>query len=131
MMNQCMVVDDDAFIRSHMKRILGDYAHVILASCGNEGLLFYENYRPPLVFLDFHLPDIDGLQVLHALHERHADVYCVIITGDATSDVVMASKFEGARGFLAKPFIKQALVRHVAACPAFAWDDNILRQQKA
>ena len=59
--------------------------------------------RPGLVLLDFHMPGLDGLGVLHALAEARLQLPVVVLSNAAGPHVRDACLAAGARAFLAKP----------------------------
>ncbi|MCK5576424.1 MAG: sigma-54-dependent Fis family transcriptional regulator, partial [Sphingomonadales bacterium] len=66
------------------------------------------HYR--LVFLDMHLPDGDGLDLLRDIHNRGLNTAVVVVTADGSiTRVVDAMRF-GAYDFLVKPFSERRLV---------------------
>ena len=71
---RCLLVDDDAFTRVHLREELRVVAPQlnIQAECedGENGALTIEQLRPELVFLDVQMPGIDGFAMLDRLRWR-------------------------------------------------------------
>ncbi len=70
-----------------------------------------------LVITDINMPDINGLELIHAIrqHPRHSHTPIVVITtNDRERDVERAMKL-GASVVLSKPFTREALLATVAA----------------
>ena len=60
-------------------------------------------YRPDLVLLDLHMPEVDGYEILAELREADPGVDVLVLTADTTR-VALQRAFElGARDFLTKP----------------------------
>lgn len=57
-----------------------------------------------LVYLDIELPEISGLELLKKIKQLFADVTVVMVSGEGSSENVMASIKSGANGFIVKPF---------------------------
>jgi PAS domain S-box-containing protein len=78
---------------------------LIPAMLGQLGLDLAREYRPDLVLLDVHLPDLDGGEVLHQLRAdpatRHIPV--VVLSADATQHQIDNLMSAGARAYLTKP----------------------------
>ena len=75
------------------------------AGRGSLGLELAAEYRPDLVLLDLHLPDIGGGEVLAKLRddERTRDIPVVILSADATERTPGPLLEAGAQGYLTKP----------------------------
>jgi CheY-like chemotaxis protein len=59
-----------------------------VATDGHTGLAAALEYKPALVLLDMHLPDMDGLSVLQALQQdpRTAGTPCVAVSANAVPE---------------------------------------------
>lgn len=77
----------------------------LVAPTGLEGLALVASVRPGLVFLDLHLPDIDGEECLRRLRADPAtrDLPVVIATADATTSIHRHLIDLGATGTMTKP----------------------------
>jgi CheY-like chemotaxis protein len=77
------------------------------------GLDLAGEYRPDLVLLDLHLPDMPGTEVLRRLRAdpRTSSVPVVILTADARPGLVTRLLDQGARAFLTKPLNVRELLR--------------------
>lgn len=54
------------------------------------------------ILLDLGLPDGDGLEVLHAVHERAGDTPIVVLTGRSSADVSLQVLEAGASDYIGK-----------------------------
>ncbi len=74
-----------------------------------------EQTSPSCVLLDFHMPNMNGLDVLHELKARRARLAVIVITG-ADEDAVRESCMRaGASGFLNKPLSRDTLSAAIEA----------------
>lgn len=65
-----LVIDDDTTIRTAMAEHLSEAGYTVkTAENGTEGLAMALEHHPKLIFLDYQMPDIDGLSVLKQLRE--------------------------------------------------------------
>jgi PAS domain S-box-containing protein len=102
-----LYIEDNVANAELMTRIvaLRPGAALRLASDGEGGLRWARSEVPDLVFLDLHLPDMSGDQVLSRL--RHdpvtAAVPVVVVTADASPEVRQRALRHGATGVLTKP----------------------------
>lgn len=73
-------------------------------------------WEPDLVFLDLHMPEMSGVQVLEALEAAlPPDVFVpvVVVTGDTTSIAMEHALAAGAKDFLAKPINRTEVLLRV------------------
>ncbi|KVQ54893.1 AAA family ATPase [Burkholderia territorii] len=118
-----LIVDDDAAFRDGLAETLRDLGHrVVEAASGREALsTLRDDGRIDCVFLDFRLPDFDGLAVLAQWRDDAAlaAVPVVMLTAHATSDNTIDAMRLGAFDHLTKPVgrrdIAQLLERIVSA----------------
>lgn len=79
-----LIVDDHPAMAFGTRMILDarENIRVIgIASSGEEGLSLIKSERPDIVFLDFHLPDMTGLEVASGMMKIHEELKIVIFTG--------------------------------------------------
>ena len=100
-----MVVDDEPEIRDSFAVILEDKYNLAMAESGEEALAKLQSCRDiHLVFLDYKLPGMDGLEFLEALQRYRIRVPVVMVTGRGTRDIAAkAFQFE-AEDYITKPF---------------------------
>jgi len=68
-----VIVDDEPLARERLRQLLDDHRDVELvgeAASGDEALAVIEARRPHLVFLDIHMPGVDGIAVAREVRER-------------------------------------------------------------
>ncbi|AIO37802.1 sigma-54-dependent Fis family transcriptional regulator [Burkholderia sp. AU19243] len=118
-----LIVDDDAAFRDGLAETLHDLGHrVVEAASGRAALsMLRDDRRIDCVFLDFRLPDLDGLAVLAQWRDDAAlaAIPVVMLTAHATSDNTIDAMRAGAFDHLTKPVgrrdIVQVLERIVSA----------------
>ncbi len=101
-----LLVDDDPHIRSLGQEILEKLGYIVkTAETGEEVLAKFQPDRPlDLVILDYHLPGMDGLEVVRRLKKICPETEVLVASGffsNGEKEQLMAG---GARGFLTKPF---------------------------
>jgi two-component system, NtrC family, response regulator AtoC len=108
-----LVVDDEKLIRWTLRERLEEAGYgVVEAETGTEALRLAEE-GADLVLLDFRLPDIDGLEVLRRIRERHPDILVILITALATVENAVEAMKRGAWHYLNKPIDLDELLLHV------------------
>ncbi|MEF7614769.1 CHASE domain-containing protein [Aquincola sp. MAHUQ-54] len=100
-------VEDNETNAEVMRGILAQRPQIQLeiSSTGLDGLAAIRIERPSLVLLDMHLPDIDGLELLHHLKADPdtADIPVVVVSADATTARIQEALVAGAAQYLTKP----------------------------
>jgi CheY-like chemotaxis protein len=80
-----LLIDDDPFYLSVIRRILQDEGHQVLeARDGEEGLEIYKENRPDLVITDMRMPGMDGAEVIRSIREMHPHARIIAVSGAAT-----------------------------------------------
>ena len=111
-----LVVDDEDFIRALLRRALEGAGYtVLLAEDGPQALEVYRQHCQDidLVVLDMGLPRLGGQETFRRLRESDPQVVVLISSGYAEDDRARAVLAAGARGFLAKPYDLQELLRKI------------------
>ncbi len=106
-----LIVDDDPhdreLIRSFLKKDQSGNYEIHEAEKGEEALAIMAEKAPDCVFLDYRLPDIDGLEVFARMknieHMKTASV--IIMTGQGSEETVVSAMRMGAENY----FIKDAI----------------------
>ena len=115
MKHRIMIVDDSRVVYAGMKKMLEGSEIEIACFCrsGEEALEKYEEVKPDLVTMDIVMPGRDGLDTCRKLLERWPDARVLVVSSLAYDDTVKSSESLGAKGFLFKPFDKDALMRGI------------------
>lgn len=100
-----LVVDDDAMSRRVATRLLGDVGAIVAVDSGREALRLAGD-APDLILLDYHLPDLDGLDVCRRLKADPATSNSAVMFVTADQDPALESEGirAGAVDFVTKPF---------------------------
>lgn len=102
---RCLIVDDEAALRAVLRRLMeAEGFQCDEASSGIEALAFLNTETIPLVLSDFHMPRMDGGQLLQEIHRRWPDTAVVMITAVSDVDLAVRCLEAGALDYLTKPF---------------------------
>lgn len=113
-----LIVDDEALARDRLRQLLEAEAEIqIIGECtdGSEAVTAIQKSSPDLVFLDIHMPELDGFGVLDAIGSQPMPVIVFVTAHDKFA--LRAFEFH-AVDYLLKPFDKerfQAALRHAMA----------------
>lgn len=104
-MARMLVIDDEESIRKVLYTVLKRKGHeVFVAENGQKGIDIFGRTRPLITILDFHLLDLNGLEVLHRLRAIDPDACVIILTGQGTEEEEAKAFTLGATDFLRKGF---------------------------
>ena len=110
-MNNILIIDDEAGIRSILKDVLQDENYnVLLAEDGYKGLDVLNTEPVDLVILDVWLPNMGGIEVLKRIKEEYGDVEVVMISGHANINLAVKAVKMGAFDFLEKPLSLEKII---------------------
>ncbi|MEY3017525.1 MAG: hypothetical protein RL336_660, partial [Pseudomonadota bacterium] len=85
---------------------------VDVASDGKKGLALFEALHPDLIICDLRMPEMDGLNVLRILADRHVSTPLIFLSGaGSVADVVDALRL-GAADYLIKPILDMQVLDH-------------------
>ncbi len=103
-----LVVDDNDMNLMVVSRLLSDTKiQIDTAANGAECLRLTQNHHYDCILMDHMMPEMDGIECLHALRTQPAglcqDVPVVALTANAGSDNQLLYRKEGFSGYLAKP----------------------------
>lgn len=109
-----LIIDDDpsdrAIFKGHLKSGSED-VEIIEATTAKEGLeLIATHENINCVFLDYRLPDMDGIDVLKETYDSQADLGkfpTVLLTGQGSESVAVAAIRSGAQDYLIKNHVSQ------------------------
>lgn len=103
-----LVVDDNATYLTMMVRILqrAGFSSVAATKDPRQAASLFDEIRPDLVFVDLHMPHLDGFAVAEQLRDRHPDLQTsiVLMTGDSPGAVEAEARRIGIAAVLGKPF---------------------------
>src|SRR5210317_1970113 len=109
-MERILIVDDEAFIRENLERILEeDGYHPYSTDNGNDAVKEVSEADVDLVLLDLNLGAQSGLDVLRAMREIDPGLLVIIITGYGTVESAVEALKMGAYDYIKKPFKADAI----------------------
>jgi DNA-binding response OmpR family regulator len=107
-----LVIDDEAALRHTLARILQRANfEVTTAASGQEGLALLGQQTFDLVYLDLRMPDMNGMDVLKAIHAKSPEIPVVLFTAQPDLDSALEALRQGATDYLLKPLQPRDLVK--------------------
>jgi two-component system chemotaxis response regulator CheY len=111
-MAKVLIVDDSAFTRNLLGRLLQGAGHEIVgtAANGTEALSLYGQLQPDLVTLDYLMPDMNGEAVLGEILEQDPTARVIMISGSGDHSIEERALAKGASLFIDKPDVQRRIV---------------------
>lgn len=110
------IVDDEDSVRRSAGFMLKTSGFAVQPwASGVEFLREVRSVEPGCVLLDVRMPEMDGLEVQKALHERGVTMPVIILTGHGDIGIAVRAMKAGAVDFIEKPFEKDVLLNAIAA----------------
>lgn len=111
-MIKVLVIDDDfmvAKVHSGFVNSEPGFSVVAVAYSAKDALKAVAALAPDLVLLDIHLPDMNGLDLLHQLREIQPELDVIVISAAREMDTVRRALRGGIIHYLMKPFSREDL----------------------
>jgi DNA-binding NarL/FixJ family response regulator len=112
-----LVVDDHALVREGLRQVLKgleDGLDVLqAANCAQAFAMAHSHGDIDLVLLDYHLPDMNGLEALAVFGQQHPELPVVLLSGSANVQIMRQGLQAGAAGFVTKSCVSDELLRAV------------------
>ncbi len=99
-----LVVDDEDLIRWSLRARLEEGGYDVEEAADGRSALERISGGVDLVLLDFRLPDVDGLELLHRIKEDSPDTVVVLMTAHSTVQNAVEAIKGGAFHYVIKPF---------------------------
>lgn len=104
MLPRILVVDDDHYTRTLLKRLLKKSAELSLAADGEEARRLFATEDFNLVLMDQRLPKDNGIDLAREFRARRPKLVTILMTGFADVRDAVAAVREGLFDYLTKPF---------------------------
>lgn len=97
------IVDDDLFCQNLYEQFIRNlgYSNITLFSDGQECLNHLTD-QPDVIFLDYRMEPLDGLDVLRKIKRFNPDIYLVVISGQDDLQVAVDALKYGAFDYIIK-----------------------------
>jgi len=116
-----VVADDHPFFRDGVTRGLLNSGLITVvgeAGTGREALVLIESLHPDVALVDYQMPDLDGLDVVHAVTRDGLTTRVLLLSAITDSAIVFQALQEGAAGYLGKDARRSQIVDAVLSVAA-------------
>src|SRR5215510_12470013 len=86
----CLIVDDSAFARFHLKRLVDSFENVLAseAANGNEAISEYRRIKPDFVLMDIVMPGLEGIQTVRRICKSDPAARVIMISSVSHTEKV-------------------------------------------
>ena len=113
-----LLVDDAAFVRMSLKKILDDMAlgfEYIEAGDGEDAIEKYKIYSPDLVIMDITMPKMDGITAVGRIKEIDDNAKIIMCSSMGYQEKVLDAITAGAKDFIIKPYEAAKVAKSIKA----------------
>ena len=105
-MVRCMVVDDSAYARALIRKMLENNGHEIVAEAedGEDAIKLFKKHRPDLITMDVLMPKKDGIEATKEIVDIDSDCKVLVCSSLRQDHFIREAKEAGASDFIIKPF---------------------------
>jgi len=112
-----LIVEDDAHERQGLADLLSAWGYETeTAGDGSEALEKVSSFNPAVVISDLRMPRMTGMELLRQVHEVHAGLNFIMLTGQGTIEEAVEATKLGAFNFLEKPLDTKRLQVELRNC---------------
>lgn len=111
-MAKVLVVDDAAFMRMSIQKMLEANGHEMIGEAENgvEAIKKYMELKPDIVLLDITMPEMNGVEALKEIKTKDPSAKVVICSAMGQQAMVAQAIQNGAKDFVVKPFEVDRLI---------------------
>jgi two-component system chemotaxis response regulator CheY len=111
-MKKVLIVDDAAFMRISIKKMLEKNGYEIVgeAENGSVAVQRYFELMPDVVTMDITMPEMNGLDALKEILSRKSDAAILMVSAMGQEAMVKDAVISGAKGFIVKPFKEETII---------------------
>lgn len=103
--NKVLIVEDEEILAANiMTHVQRQGWEARIATNGKQAVAPLGDFVPQVILLDYHLPDMNGFQILEAFCKRYGPCPCVLMTGHPTEHILADAERHGIGNILCKPF---------------------------
>jgi CheY-like chemotaxis protein len=126
-----LITDDDQGCREALREIFEPEGYsTYLASSGEEALDIVQDQPVHVVLLDLHMPRMTGLETLILVRQVNALLPCILVTADATEQVLRQAFLAQAYSVIPKPVNKNVVLYTVVRALVRSYG-NVMREPPA
>lgn len=106
-----MIMDDSATARALFKAYMSSFPsyEVIETNTANGALSLAKQHKPPIIVLDYNMPELSGTQVAKLLQDEGIESLFVLLTGNTQDYIVQEAQSLGFFDIIEKPVTRDSI----------------------
>ncbi|WP_246539370.1 response regulator [Telmatocola sphagniphila] len=127
-----LITDDDPNMRAMLREIVEAVGafKTHLAANGNEACEIAQSETVHLALLDYQMPQLTGMETLQLLRQMQEVLPAILITADATLELVRKAMNAQFYSVIPKPFSKNVVTTTVVRALIRFYGDNVVENPK-
>ncbi|MDR0511602.1 MAG: response regulator [Treponema sp.] len=118
-MKTILVVDDSRVMRNIVKNVFSELkvpCHYLEAENGKKAYHLLETNKVSLVFLDWNMPEMDGMEFLKKVRSMpdYKDLPVIMVTSESAKYNVVEALQNGATDYIVKPVREKVFIEKVS-----------------
>ncbi len=110
--SKILVVEDNTMNQEMIRALFAELgAEILLASNGREGIKITRQYKPDIIFMDIHMPHLDGFETVNRIRTFNEEVPIIGLSADAFKEHQEAAIKAGFSDYLTKPIQMTLLIQ--------------------
>lgn len=111
-MKKILIIDDAAFMRMALRRILERNGFEVIADAenGEAGVHKYKEFKPDMVTLDITMPGMDGIEALKKIISLDPNAKIIMVSALGQQEHIREAILAGAKYFIVKPFKEEHVI---------------------
>jgi CheY-like chemotaxis protein len=106
-----LITDDDRESRETLRDIVEPQGfRTLLASSGEEAIEIVQHEHVHVVLLDMYMPTLTGLETIRIVRQVNAVLPCILVTADATEELIRQALLLHAYSVIPKPVSKNVVL---------------------
>ncbi|MCW3116225.1 MAG: two component transcriptional regulator, LuxR family [Chitinophagaceae bacterium] len=113
-----LIADDHAMLREGFRNMLRRHTEIEFAGeaeNGRELLRLTAELKPDIVFIDVHMPVMDGIEAARLIHKNYPDTRMIALTSFDEENLIVDMLEAGATGYLLKNAEREEILQAIYA----------------
>lgn len=103
-----LIIDDDEWVRDSLCWYFEcEGCNILALETAEEGLKVLKKQDFDIIFIDYRLPGINGIEFIKRIQKKHPKALKILITAYGRKEVILEARKAGVQDYIAKPFTSE------------------------